>query len=228
MLTLANAFGRAIGQLGDPAILKVLAKSIALTIAAFVACGFAAGFLVDALFDYWNFGFGPQAGAIVGILLTLVGGWLLFRLVALAVIQFFADEVVLAVERKHYPDLVANIRNRPFVDELRNSVRSTVRALGFNLLALILSIPLAVTAVGPPLVFFAVNSWLLGRELQDMVWLRHHDGSDDLQPLGRARRLALGGVTAGLLAIPFLNLVAPVLGAAAATHLVHRRSGATP
>jgi uncharacterized protein involved in cysteine biosynthesis len=34
-------------------------------------------------------------------------------------------------------------------------------------------------------------------------------------------RFLLGGAIAALLAVPFANLLAPVLGAAAATHLVH-------
>jgi uncharacterized protein involved in cysteine biosynthesis len=37
--------------------------------------------------------------------------------------------------------------------------------------------------------------------------------------------LALGGAVVALLTVPFVNLVAPVLGAAAATHLVHSRKG---
>ena len=35
--------------------------------------------------------------------------------------------------------------------------------------------------------------------------------------------LALGGVVAALLMVPFANFLAPVLGAAAAAHLVHRK-----
>jgi uncharacterized protein involved in cysteine biosynthesis len=39
-------------------------------------------------------------------------------------------------------------------------------------------------------------------------------------------RALLGGAVAGLLTIPFVNLLAPLLGAAAATHLVHRARAA--
>ena len=68
----------------------------------------------------------------------------------------------------------------------------------------------------------SVNAVLLGRELEDMVWLRHRQGADDLAPITRGQRFALGAIVAALMLVPFANLVAPVLGAASATHLVHR------
>ena len=77
--------------------------------------------------------------------------------------------------------------------------------------------------IGTALLFWAVNAWLLGRELMDMVWLRHQPSAATAPPLGALTRLALGGIVAGMLLIPFANLLAPVIGAAAATHLVHGR-----
>jgi uncharacterized protein involved in cysteine biosynthesis len=77
------------------------------------------------------------------------------------------------------------------------------------------------TGIGPALVFWAVNAWLLGRELTEMVWLRHRPSPAARAPVGRMTRFLLGGAIAALLAVPFANLLAPVLGAAAATHLVH-------
>ena len=49
-----------------------------------------------------------------------------------------------------------------------------------------------------------------------------------LNPVVRGERLLLGAAVAALMAVPVLNLVAPVLGAAAGTHLAQRaiaRSG---
>lgn len=224
MLALPSALGRAAGQLTDPAVLRVLAKSIAVTLLIFVALGVGAGFGVDALLDRWDVAGGGSAGAVVGLLLTLVGGWLLFRIVALAVLQFFADEVVRAVEAKHYPRELAAARDVPWREELAMSARSTLRAVLVNLVALVLAIPLLFTAVGPALLFWAVNAWLLGRELQELAWVRHrHVSTGDRPPLSALTRFLLGGTIAGLLAVPFVNLLAPVIGAAAAVHLVHRR-----
>ena len=98
-----------------------------------------------------------------------------------------------------------------------------MRALGYNLLALPLAAALAFTAVGPALVFLAVNAVLLGRELTDMGWLRHCRGDLGGNPVPRGERLLLGAVIAGMMAVPLANLVAPLVGAAAGTHLVLRR-----
>lgn len=89
-------------------------------------------------------------------------------------------------------------------------------------MALPVALVLLVTGVGPPLVFLLVNAVLLGRELQDMVWLRHRHDPQAAAPLTGVNRALLGGAVAGLMTVPFVNLLAPLLGAAAATHLVHR------
>ena len=39
----------------------------------------------------------------------------------------------------------------------------------------------------------------------------------------RAERLLLGSAVTALLAVPLVNFLAPLLGAAAATHLIHRK-----
>lgn len=207
----------------DPAILRVLAKSIAVTLAIFVAAGWGAAAGMDALLSRWNIAGSGEIGALLGIILALVGGWLLFRIVALAVLQFFADEVVRAVERRYYPAAAEDARDPPWQEELGMSARATLRALGANLLALMVAIPLLFTAIGPAVLFWAVNAWLLGRELQDLAWARHRHARDAAAPIRAPERFLLGGVVAGLLAVPFVNLVAPVIGAAAAVHLVHRR-----
>ena len=155
--------------------------------------------------------------------LTVLAGWFAFRIVALAVLQFFADEVVLAVERKHYPAAAATARALPFREDLRNSMRGLRRALLFNVLALPVALVLLFTAIGPAIVFFLVNAVLLGRELTEMAWLRHRADPGEAIPLAGPTRFLLGGVVTALLAVPFLNLLAPVIGAATATHLVQSR-----
>jgi len=142
------------------------------------------------------------------------------------VLQFFADEVVQAVEARHYTAALATARKLGFSEELGQGLRGAIRALGWNLAALPVALVLLVTGVGPPLVFFLVNAVLLGRELQDMVWLRHRHDPQAGAPLSGFTRAAPGGAVAGLLTVPFVNLLAPLLGAAAATHLVHRARAA--
>ncbi|WP_095012370.1 EI24 domain-containing protein [Tsuneonella mangrovi] len=221
-----HAFAMAFGQLGDRSILSVLARSVAITLAAFVLLGVGAWYGFAALLAHYGVAWNDTLGALGAILLTALGGWLLFRLVALAVLQFFADDIVKAVEARHYPDALATRRDLPFADDLANSMGGLLRALVANLVALPFALLLLVTGVGTAILFWAVNAWLLGRELTDMVRLRHRASAESGLPLPGLTRFALGGIVAALMLVPFANLLAPVIGAATATHLVHSRKTA--
>ena len=222
MMSLPRALALSFSQLGDPAILKVLGKSLAITLGIFALLGWALSYGFEAALEWAGITDGSGAGTLLAILATLIGAWLLFRFVALFVLQFFAEDVVRAVEAKHYPREASAARSLAFREEMANGLKSTSRALLANLVALPFAVMLLVTGVGTALLFWAVNAFLLGRELQDMVWLRHRRDEVETAPLGQARRLMLGGAVAGMLMIPFANLLAPVLGAASATHMVHR------
>ena len=132
-------------------------------------------------------------------------------------------EVVDAVEARHYPAAAAKARKLGWHEELGNGLKGAARALLVNLIALPFALVLLVTGVGAPLLFLAVNAVLLGRELQDMVWLRHRPAPTSPAPLSRIERWSLGGVCAVLLTLPGINLLAPFLGAAAAAHFIHRK-----
>ena len=215
------AFTLALGQLGDRKVLAVIARSLALTVAVFALAGVGVWFAIAAWTPTDGNG-GFVAAALVGLVL-IVSLWFLFRFVALAVLQLFGDEVVRAVEARHYPAAAATARALGWREELRVGLRSLGRSLGYNLLALPVALLLLVTGVGTVAVFAAVNAVLLGRELTEMVALRHREDSAAAPLPGFATRTALGAIVMALLLVPFLNLLAPVLGAAAATHLVHRR-----
>ena len=221
MTDLPRALTLAFAQLADPRILRVLAKVVGITAAVLVALyALLMTFLPSLLAEWW--GTGDTYWMVVTGIAGIVAAWLAFRLVALAAMQFFADEVVRAVEAKHYPQAAAQARDVPWPEELRHAVRGGLRALLANAIAAPLALLLLFTAIGPAVVFGVVNAWLLGRELQDMAWLRHPHYAAGAQPVAAVTRFALGGVVAALLLVPFIGLVAPVLGAAAATHLVHR------
>ncbi len=226
MTSIPAALSKAVGQLGDPAIARVLIKTVLITLAIFAALGGAIWFGLYQSLVAKGFTFSAELGAIIAIVVAVIGGWLLFRIVALAVVQFFADEIVQAVEAKHYPALRDNARRLGLQEELANSLKGAGRAVLANLLAAILAVPLLFTAIGPAVLFWAVNAWLLGREFQDMVWLRHRRTPHEPPPMRGFERFLLGGAVAALLVVPFANLLAPVIGAASATHLVHGRKGA--
>lgn len=216
-----RAISLALTGLFDRRLLPIWLKSLGATLLACLVLG-AAGWWAGQtlLLRYVE---SEELAALAALLLVAIGGWLLWRIVALAVLQFFADEVVLAIEARDYPDMAVRARKLGWREELERALGGAGRALLLNLAALPFALVLLFTGIGAPLVFLAVNAVLLGRELQDMVWLRHRAGPDDPSPLSGAERFALGGVTAFLLTVPVANFIAPFLGAACAVHLVHRK-----
>jgi len=226
VVTLPTAFSLAFAQLADRRVVWLLVKSILISVVLAVALAavlvLALGWGLGALFGLnldQPLPYVGEAMVVVLGLLGLVAVWLAWRIVAMAVLQFYADDVVALVESEHYPTL--HPRDLPMGEQVRIALGGAMRALIVNLIALPFALLLFFTAIGPAVVFAVVNAVLLGRELQDMVWVRHA-APDALPPLGRITRFLLGLSVVGLLSVPFLNLLAPFLGAAAATHLVHR------
>ena len=222
-----TAFTRAFGQLGDPAIRRVLAKSLAVTLLLFALAAALLGWLLTGSNPC---GIGPLEmdctlgsgeGMLAALLFGLAGLWFLFPAIAIGVIGFFSDEVVEAVEAHHYP--ASNPRPVRFARSMSMALRSAGRLALWNLLALPFYILLLVTGIGPFLLFSAVNAVALGRDLGEMVAARHHEGEALERWLAATRfqRALLGLGAAWLFLIPFANLLAPLIGAAAATHLFH-------
>lgn len=222
-----SAFALALRQIADPRVLAIMLKCLGIAILAFALIATAGWYALDALLamagleDSLGEGTGAARG-LAALVIVLIGGWLLWRILALAVLQFYADEFVAAVEARYYPAALARARRLDWHRELRLALRGALRALGYNLLALPLALVLILTGFGTFIVFIAVNAALLGRELTEMVWLRHAPHPDAALPVSAGTRFGFGAIVAVLLTVPFVNFLAPFLGAAAATHLVHR------
>jgi len=222
---MGRGFLLSLQQLGDRPVLAVLAKSLGLTLLIFAALGIGYWYALDAALRAAAITTGGAGLAMAAaIALAFLTGWLLFRIVAIAVVGIFAEDVVEAVERRHFPAALASARPVGVARSMRMGLVSGVRALGVNLLILPLYLVLLVTGVGAPLLFLVANGWLLGRDLGDMVAVRHLPAAE----LPRWRRdtgvprFVLGLGIAAMLLVPILGLLAPVLGAAMATHLFHR------
>lgn len=217
-----RAIALAVGQIVHPSSLGVLAKVVVLTALVFALLGAGLFFL----FDRWLM---PMSGAqpdswiaaLLGFGLAMLGGFFLFRAVAMVVIGLFTDGIVDAVEHDHYPDEAQRAHPIGVAAGLRLGLRSGLRAVGWNLLALPVYLALLVTGVGTLLLVLAVNTLILGRDFEAMVAARHP--SAGVKPLSSRDRLLLGLVPALLFVIPIVNLTAPIVGAALAVHLFHRR-----
>ncbi len=217
-----HAFALAVGQLGDRPVLAVLAKSLGLTLALFVLLGAGVWWGVDALLATWAW-HGALASAAAFVVMV-VAIWLLFRAVAIAVVGLYADVIVAAVEARYYPAALTSAREVPFARSLAMGLRSAGRFIAVNALLLPIYLLLLATGIGTAAAFLAVNAWLLGRDLGDMVAARHLSAEEmrAWRSATQAKRFLLGLAVTGLFLVPLLNILAPVLGAAMATHLFHR------
>ena len=132
----------------------------------------------------------------------------------------FLDEIADAVERRHYPARLGTAKGG-LVSDLLDALRFMGVVIGVNVVALIVYIfsgPLA------PIVFYAVNGYLLGREYFELVAVRHMP-SAEARALRKRHwvRIWLAGVLMAIpLTIPVMNLIVPVLGVAVITHQFHR------
>jgi len=225
-LALITDFLRAAGQLFDPRFAGVLVRSLALTLGLLAALSLGAVWLVGLLPESFDL---PLIGEVatpfiavrrlaLGAMLVL-SAFLMFPVAAIMV-NLYHDRIVDAVEARHYPELAA-ARQMGLARVVGGAVGFALVVLGANLAAMIfylLSGPFA------PLVFWAVNGYLFGREYFELVALRRLEPAD-MRRLRRrhAMRIWLAGALLAVpLSIPILNLIVPVVGVAAMTHMFHR------
>lgn len=221
MTRAVHAFLLALKDLPNPRVLRVLAQSLTLTLLLFVAAGAAIFFAARWAFAHWRWLDGialDMAGVLIALLL-IAGSWLLFRAVAIVVVGLFADGIVADVEGRHYPAAALRAVDVGWRQNIMLALASLARLIGGNLLALPVYVLLLVTGIGTPLFALFVNALLLGRDLEAMVRARHPD-----QPrFTRSVRWSLGLLSAASFVVPVANLLAPIVSAAMAVHLLHLR-----
>ncbi|WP_370501677.1 EI24 domain-containing protein [Rhodovulum sulfidophilum] len=222
-----SAFLKTLGQIGDRAFRRVLLLGIGLSVlllaAIYAVIFFLIGWLVpDTLTLPWIGEIHWVDNILSGasFLLMIVMSVFLMVPVASAFTGIFLDDVAEAVEARHYPDLPP-ATPIPLLDQIRDSIGFLGVVLGVNLVALVLYF-----FVGPvaPLLFWAVNGFLLGREYFQMAAMRRlgRQGARDLRRRHGATIFLAGLLMAVPLSLPLVNLVIPILGAAVFTHLVNR------
>ena len=142
--------------------------------------------------------------------------------VASAITSLFLDEVAQAVEDKHYPHL-PQVQSVPFGEAMRDTVNFLGVLIGANFLALFLYVLFSFAA---PLIFWALNGFLLGREYFTLAGMRRvgRTQAKVMRKQNRGTIWVAGILMAMPLSIPLLNLIIPILGAATFTHLYHRIS----
>lgn len=223
MARAVHAFLLALKDLPHPRVLRILVQSLALTLLLLAAMGTAIFFAARRGLAHWKWLDAAQqdmAGILI-VLLLIGGSWLLFRAVAIIVVGLFADGIVADVEGRHYPAAATRAVDVGWRQNIGLALASLARLIGGNLLALPVYLLLLVTGIGTPVFALFVNALLLGRDLEAMVLARH----PDRPRFDRPARWSLGLLSAASFVVPVANLLAPILGAAMAVHMLHLRKG---
>ena len=217
-----RALSLAFSSLTDKRVLQVLVKVIALTVAAFAVLGVVLWYVMDALIQRYLPADDGMLGAAAALVVLTFSGWILFRSLAVAFTWVFADDIIDAVEDKHYPFHAAQGRRPSFAKAARMGLRSIGRAVGYNVAMIPVYLLLLVSGFGTPLAFLAVNGYLLGRDLEDMLVARHGAMRAEI---GAIRRFMLGLGSVAAMLIPIFQFFVPVLATAAAVHIAHDKTG---
>lgn len=232
---MVGSLARAVGDLGNGRVLAVMSQALVVAVAMFIVLG--------ALLVWLLAGFDPcgvvrldacpvgEGGTIGGaIALTLLSAWFLFPAVAIAVLTAFGDRIAATVELLHYPDAAERSRPLGVARGLLLGLKSATRLLAFNLVAAPFYLILLVTGVGPLILFVIVNGIAFGRDVAELAAVRHGDRASRRAWLKQTRgqQHLIGLVMSALFLVPFANLLAPVIGTAAAIHLFNNSFWPTP
>jgi CysZ protein len=216
-----RAISMGLSSLSDKGVMLILAKAMALTLLVCSVLGVGLWYGLDWLIGQAGVNDEGLIAALASVAIFVFAGLLLFRMVAVAVTWIFADDIIDAVEARHYP-LAAIRGSRPSMGlGLVMGLKSAARALLYNLFALPLYLLLLITGFGAPLVFLGVNALLLGRDLEEMLVARH---GRETAMLGKGPRLMLGLAGTGGMMVPLLQFIVPVVATAAAVHMAHGKS----
>lgn len=218
----------ALGELLDPALRQVLWKSIGLTVLGLIAIWFGIRYAVEwAALPYleafigglalpdWTGAVGLVAAIAAGIALA-VGLAFLIGPVSAVIAGVFLDDVAEHIERQDYP---GEPTGQPL--PLGRSIVLGIKFFGVvvagNLVALVLLLVPGINLIA----FLAVNAYLLGREYFQFAAMRFADekSANALRSKHSGTVILAGLLIAGFMAIPIVNLMTPLFGAALMVHL---------
>jgi len=219
----------ALQSLLHPGMRSTFWKSIGLTILALVGAWFAisSGFTELAIpwvsdffqLDYelpkWTGWISFFALMAAGFGLAAVLAFLIGPVSAL-IAGVFLDDAAEALEETYYPDDPPG-KAMPIAEGIWLAIKFTGVVILGNLFALFLLLVPGINLIA----FFVVNGYLLGREFFEFA--ARSFGTDDYARMTRSKNgvtiFGAGLVIAGFMAIPILNILTPMFGAALMVHL---------
>jgi CysZ protein len=224
-----SAAAKALRSLPDPAMRSVFWRTLGLTILALIALWFAisSSFVNLALpwvsgLSPWDFalpewtGWISLFGAIAAGIGLAAGLAFLVGPVSALIAGLFLDDAAETLERSEYPTDPPGTA-MPIAQGVWLSIKFAGVIILGNLVALALLLVPGINLVA----FFVVNGYLLGREFFEFAARRF--GSEEEVRMLRSRTsgtiFAAGLLIAAFLAVPIVNLMTPLFGAALMVHL---------
>ncbi len=234
-----RAFLTAARQLGDPPIKRVIWRVGLWTATIYLLVAIALGSAIAGLDPIFGFTFIPFdwlqgllvsiASAIAGVVAGVLGVfvffaifWLLFVVIVQLVAGFYLEDIIRAVEARHYPDLPP-ASGQSAAGAALTSLQYLAILVALNLLAM----PFYLIPLFGVVVFYVVNGYLIGREYFELVALRRIDAKSakTLRKAERGKVLGVGMLITVLFSLPLINLVAPIVAAAAMVHIFEGLAG---
>lgn len=225
-----NAFFKAASQLSDPRLRRVLGIGVVLSLLGFTVIWTTVWWLLSAL-DWtslpyigglfqWMGDTADFLGSLAFGFAVMMGTFILFPAVITVIVGFFLEEVVQAVEAKHYPN-EPTPRPQGIGEILATTLQFALLVIGVNLLALPFYLILMWIPPLNLLLYFFLNGYLVSREYYELVALRRLEPKParKLRRAHRSRLLLAGVILVFVMTIPIVNLITPVLGAAFMVHV---------
>ncbi len=214
---MVRSFLAAIAQLGDPQVRRYVWWSLGLTVVSYIAVVAALWIglgAVNVVQPAWLDTVIDVAGGVAVFLVALV----FFPAVVTVFVGLFLEGIAAAVEARHYPDL-APPRAVPLGESIAGAVSFAAVSIGLNLIALPVYILVPAANI---VLYLMLNGYLLGREYHELVAARRLDrhALTMERHKHRARLLIAGMVIAGVMLVPVVNLLAPVIATALMVHTV--------
>ncbi|WP_338148207.1 EI24 domain-containing protein [Neoroseomonas eburnea] len=207
----------ALGQMGDPAFRRPLLFGV---LGAAVALGLLTwGAIEAAAWAAGGTGWLSWLAQLGGGAAALVMAWWLFLPVAAAIASQLVEPVAAAVERRHYPGLPPP-QGASIVAQVAFGLRFGLKLLALQLVML----PLLFVPVLGFVLALTVSAYALGAGMVQQTALLRMDGAGARAAWRRLRVAGwlLGMALAAMALVPLLNLLVPILGTAAAVHLLQR------
>ncbi|TAL81642.1 MAG: sulfate transporter family protein [Beijerinckiaceae bacterium] len=197
-------------QIFTPPFRRVFIKTLALTFLLLI--GFFIG--AEKLFVAWlvlPYAWLTTVLSVIVGLSVVVGLAFAITPVSFIVAGFFFDELAAIVEAGVDPSGPVG-KTPPLGDVVRVAAKFTLVAVLVNLLALVLLLVPGVNAI----VFFLANAYLFGRGYFELAALRYRtiEDVDAMRRLYGLQIFIAGLFVSGLAAVPVVNLLVPLFGAA--------------